>query len=118
VRNRATLWEALAAVTRTVSSTELLTRLQQAGVPSAPILTLDQVAAEPQTDASGMLLPVKHPRLPDYRAVGLPIRWEGERPGVARVPPLLGEHTAEILTELGYDPDTIGRLAAHHVIQL
>ena len=69
----------------------------------APILTLDRIVAEPQTEASGMLVPAKHPRLPDYRAVGLPIRWDGERPRLARVPPLLGEHTAEVLAELGYD---------------
>jgi formyl-CoA transferase/CoA:oxalate CoA-transferase len=118
VRHRTALWEALAAVTRTLSTDELLGRLRRAGVPSAPILTLDQVAADPQTEASGMLIPVKHPRLPDYRAVGLPIRWEDGRPGVSRVPPLLGEHTAEVLGELGYDQDAVRRLAERHVIAL
>jgi len=118
VANRAALLETMAAVTRTLGASELLGRLQSAGVPSAPILTLDRVAAEPQTEASGMLIPHKHPRVPDYRAVGLPIRWDGERPGVARVPPLLGEHTSEVLAELGYDERTIKELAARHVIQL
>ena len=118
VANRAGLLETMAAVTRTLGASELLERLQSAGVPSAPILTLDRVAAEPQTEASGMLIPQKHPRVPDYRAVGLPIRWDGERPGVARVPPLLGEHSAEVLAELGYDERTIKELAARHVIQL
>jgi crotonobetainyl-CoA:carnitine CoA-transferase CaiB-like acyl-CoA transferase len=118
VKNRGALFETLAAVTRTLSTDELLARLQQAGVPSAPILTLDRVAAEPQTEASGMLVPFKHPRLPDYRAVGLPIKWDGERPGVSRVAPLLGEHTAEVLAELGYDGATIKELAARHVVQL
>jgi len=118
VANRAALVEALAAVTRTLGANELLQRLQSAGVPAAPILTLDRVAAEPQTEASGMLIPHKHPRVPDYRAVGLPIRWDGERPGAGRVPPLLGEHSAEVLAELGYDERTIKELAARHVIQL
>ena len=118
VANRTALFEALAAVTRTLSTEELLARLQRAGVPSAPILKLDQVAAEPQTEASGMLIPFKHPRVPDYRAVGLPIKWDGERPGIARVPPLLGEHTAEVLAELGYGATTIKELAQRHVIQL
>jgi crotonobetainyl-CoA:carnitine CoA-transferase CaiB-like acyl-CoA transferase len=118
VKNRGALFETLAAVTRTLSTDELLARLQQAGVPSAPILTLDRVATEPQTEASGMLVPFKHPRLPDYRAVGLPIKWDGERPGVSRVAPLLGEHTAEVLAELGYDGATIKELAARHVVQL
>jgi crotonobetainyl-CoA:carnitine CoA-transferase CaiB-like acyl-CoA transferase len=118
VANRAALVEAMAAVTRTLAADELLRRLQSAGLPSAPILTLDRVAAEPQTEASGMLVPQKHPRVADYRAVGLPIRWDGERPGPARVPPLLGEHSAEVLAELGYDERTIKELAARHVIQL
>jgi crotonobetainyl-CoA:carnitine CoA-transferase CaiB-like acyl-CoA transferase len=87
-------------------------------VPAAPIQTLDQVAVHAQTEASGMLIAAKHPRVPDYRAIGLPIRWDGERPGVSRVPPLLGEHTAEILAELGYDDPAIEELAARHVIEL
>ena len=41
-----------------------------------------------------------------------------ERPGVSRVPPLLGEHTAEVLAELGYDQAAIKELASRHVIQL
>ena len=118
VENRSALFETLASVTRTLSTEELLARLQKAGLPSAPILTLDRVAAEPQTEASGMLIPSKHPRVPEYRTVGLPIRWDGERPGVTRVPPLLGEHTGEVLAELGYDDATIEALAARHVIQL
>jgi crotonobetainyl-CoA:carnitine CoA-transferase CaiB-like acyl-CoA transferase len=118
VANRAAVLEALAAVTRTLSTDDLLARLQKAGVPAAPIQTIDQVAAEPQTEASGMLIAHKHARVPDYRAVGLPIRWDGERPGVSRVPPLLGEHSAEVLAELGYDDRTIKELAARHVIQL
>ena len=118
VANRAALVETLAATTRALTAEELLARLQEAGVPSAPILTLDQVAAEPQTEASGMLIPAKHPRLPGYRAVGLPVRWDGERPGVSRVPPLLGEHTAEVLGELGYDEGAIEELTARHVVQL
>ncbi len=117
VRNRGALFEVLASATRALATSDLLERLQQAGVPSAPILTLDQVAAEPQTESSGMLIPHKHPRLSDYRAVGLPIKWDGERPGVSRVPPLLGEHTAEVLGALGYDDATIEELAARHVIQ-
>ena len=118
VAHRNDVFESVSAVTRNFASTEVLERLQRAGVPCAPILPLDKVAAEPQTLASGMLVPAKHPRLPDYRAVGLPIRWDGERPPVARVPPLLGEHTAEVLGELGYDTAAIQELASRHVVQL
>jgi crotonobetainyl-CoA:carnitine CoA-transferase CaiB-like acyl-CoA transferase len=118
VTNRTALFEEMAAVTRTLPSDELIARLQAVGLPTAPILTLDRVAALPQTEASGMLMTGKHPRLPDYQAVGLPIRWDGQRPGVSRVPPLLGEHTGEVLAELGYENGTIEDLARRHVIQL
>ena len=118
VEHRVALQEALARVTRALSAEELLGRLQRAGVPSARVSTMDQVATEPQTEASGMLPTVKHPRLPDYRAVALPIKWDGERPAAARVPPLLGEHSAEVLAELGYDDAGIRGLVERHVIQL
>jgi crotonobetainyl-CoA:carnitine CoA-transferase CaiB-like acyl-CoA transferase len=118
VTNRVALFDALAAITLTLSAEDLLDRLRAAGVPSAPILTLDRVAAEPQAEASGMLVPAKHPRLPDYRTVGLPIRWDGVRPAVSRVPPLLGEHSGEVLAELGYDARAIKELAERHVIEL
>ena len=118
VQHRGALQEALSAVTRQLSAREILDRLQRAGVPSALVSTMDQVAAEPQTEASGMLPAVKHPRLPDYRAVALPVKWDGERPAPTRVPPLLGEHTALVLTDLGYDADAIRELAERHVIQL
>jgi crotonobetainyl-CoA:carnitine CoA-transferase CaiB-like acyl-CoA transferase len=118
VAHRKELVEALSAVTRALDSAEVLARLQRAGVPCAPINTLDRILAEPQTEASGMLVPAKHPRLPDYRALGLPIRWNGERSSVTRVPPLLGEHTAEVLAELGYDAAAIEDLARRHVVGL
>jgi crotonobetainyl-CoA:carnitine CoA-transferase CaiB-like acyl-CoA transferase len=118
VEHRKALVETLSAVTRQLDAADILARLQRAGVPCAPINTLDKILAEPQTEASGMLVPAKHPRLPDYRAVALPVRWDGERPGVARVPPLLGEHTAEVLGELGYDAAAIQDLARRHVVGL
>ena len=118
VEHRVALQETLARVTRTLTAEEVLGRLQQAGVPCARVSTMDQVASEPQTEASGMFPATKHPRLPDYRAVALPIKWDGERPAVSRVPPLLGEHSAEVLAELGYDDAAIRGLVERHVIQL
>jgi crotonobetainyl-CoA:carnitine CoA-transferase CaiB-like acyl-CoA transferase len=118
VANRKALIEALSAVTRALDSADVLDRLQRAGIPSAPINTLDRIVAEAQTEASGMLVAAKHPRLADYRALGLPIRWDGERPPITRVPPLLGEHTAEVLAELGFEPAAIEDLARRHVVGL
>ena len=117
VRHRAALVEALAARTRELKTVELLDRLRAAGVPSAPILTVDAVLAEPQTRASGMVVSAPHPRLPDYRSLGLPILWDGARPEVRRVPPRLGEHSADVLTWLGYTLDDVRALRAKGVIE-
>ncbi len=117
VRNRAALVEALSALTRELKTADLLERLRAAGVPSAPILTVDAVLDEPQTQASGMVVGAPHPRIPDYRSIALPILWDGVRAAVRRVPPLLGEHTADVLTALGYTLDDVRDLTAKGVIQ-
>jgi crotonobetainyl-CoA:carnitine CoA-transferase CaiB-like acyl-CoA transferase len=116
VRNRPALVEALSAITRTHKSAELVERLRVAGVPSAPVLSMDAVVEEPQTKASGMLVSAPHPRLPDYRSIGLPIRWDGTRPEVRRVPPALGEHSADVLTWLGYTLDDVRSLRSRGVV--
>jgi crotonobetainyl-CoA:carnitine CoA-transferase CaiB-like acyl-CoA transferase len=116
-RNRASLVDALSALTRGLKTADLLARLRAAGVPSAPILTIDAVMGEAQTRASGMLVAAPHPRIPDYRSIGLPLRWDAARPEVRRVPPLLGEHTADVLTFLGYTLDDVRGLKAKAVVQ-
>ncbi len=117
VRNRAALVDALSTLTRERKTADVLETLRAAGVPSAPILTIDAVLDEPQTRASGMLLSVPHPRIPDYKSVALPILWDGARPEVRRVPPRLGEHTADVLTWLGYSLDDVRGLKTNGVIQ-
>ncbi|HEU5195686.1 MAG TPA: CoA transferase [Methylomirabilota bacterium] len=117
VRHRDALVEAVAALTRPHKAEELLERLREAGVPSAPICTMDQVAQAPQTLASGMLVGAPHPRLRDYRSVGLPIQWDGRRPDVRRVPPLLGEHSTDVLTTLGYTLDDVRSLKAQGLVE-
>ncbi len=117
VRHRAAIVAAVTALTRDRKSAELLEALRAAGVPAAPILTIDAVMQEPQTKASGMLVSAPHPRLPDYRSVGLPVRWDGRRPGVRRVPPRLGEHSADVLTWLGYTLDDVRHLQKQGMVQ-
>ncbi len=118
VRNRKALYDLIAGATQTEATTHWVTRLRRAGVPCAPILSVDQVAVEPQTEASGMVLRCPHPRISEYRSVALPLQWDGERHGIARVPPLLGEHTAEILGWLGLSDEEITQLAARRLVQL
>jgi crotonobetainyl-CoA:carnitine CoA-transferase CaiB-like acyl-CoA transferase len=116
VRHREALVGELSTLTRGLKTADLVERLRQAGVPSAPILGVDAVMEEPQTRASGMLLTAPHPRLADYRSLGLPIQWDGRRPDVRRVPPRLGEHSEDVLTWLGYTRDDVRTLRGQGVL--
>jgi len=98
VTNRAALIPEIEAIVRTRTKAEWLERLEQAGVPCAPIQNLAEVLAEPQTGATGMLQPV--PEL-GLELLGLPLSFDGERPPIRRRAPHLGEHNGEILGERG-----------------
>ena len=116
VRHRLALVEVLSGLTRRRTSAQIVETLRAAGVPSAPILTVDAALAEAQTKAAGMLVEAPHPRLPDYLSLGLPIRWNGERPQVRRIPPELGEHSTDVLTWLGYTLDDVRGLRRQGII--
>jgi crotonobetainyl-CoA:carnitine CoA-transferase CaiB-like acyl-CoA transferase len=116
VRHRPALVEALSARTRERKTADLAEALRRHEVPCAPILTVDAVLGEPQTRESGMLLDAPHPRLGRYTSLGLPIQWDGRRPGVRQVPPRLGEHSEDVLTTLGYTRDDVRALRARRVI--
>jgi len=116
VRHRAALVDELSARTREKKTAEIIELLRARGVPCAPILTVDAVLAEPQTRESGMVMSTPHPRHADYRSIGFPLQWNGRRPGVRHVPPALGEHSADVLTWLGYTLDDVRGLRARGVV--
>ncbi|MFD7920826.1 CaiB/BaiF CoA transferase family protein [Streptomyces sp. NPDC059740] len=80
------------------------------GVPVAPIRSLDEVYACPQTEALGMVQQVDHPDVGPLRQVAFPVNFRGVRPSVRSAPPKLGQHSREVLAELGYDKAGIDRL--------
>jgi crotonobetainyl-CoA:carnitine CoA-transferase CaiB-like acyl-CoA transferase len=96
VANRAEINDLVAGATARHGSAELLAILRSAGVPCAPILDIAGVADDPQTLASGMLTVGEAGPV-----LGLPMRLDGERIPAGGVVPAPGEHTAEILRELG-----------------
>lgn len=84
---------------------ELVTLLEEHSVPCSPIQDIAEVAADPQVEAAGLLPRAHHRQEPDYRDMALALRLDGERPRGQRPPPGPGEHTLEILEEIGYEPD-------------
>ena len=79
-----------------------LERLDAAGVPAGPINTYPEALADPHALARGMVVDLVHPGAGPIKALGVPVKLSDTPGAVDRAAPLLGEHTAEILTELGY----------------
>jgi crotonobetainyl-CoA:carnitine CoA-transferase CaiB-like acyl-CoA transferase len=94
VENRVALDALIEEVTRSNTSVAWQAVLEAAGVPSAPMQSVDEVLAHAQTKALGMLQESPDGRL---TIMGLPLSFDGERPPFRRVAPQLGEHTDELL---------------------
>lgn len=92
-------------------------RLTRAGVPAAPVADIAEVLASPQTEALGIVQALAHPTIPDLRLPAWPLSLDGERVLHRSAPPLLGEHTEEILREAGLDDDEIESLARAGIAQ-
>jgi len=101
VANRAELTAAVADRTALGTVDGLVSRLRDAAVPCAPIQDVGQVTGNEQVQASGMLRPVSGAPIPGYVDVATPVQWDGQRPVLRRPPPRLGEHTEEVLAEIG-----------------
>jgi crotonobetainyl-CoA:carnitine CoA-transferase CaiB-like acyl-CoA transferase len=93
-----------------------LARLEDAGIPAGPILDLPAAFSTPQAQALGARVPLAHPVLGPVDQVGIPFELSATPASVRTPPPLLGEHTDEVLTGVGYSPDEIDRLRRDGVV--
>lgn len=89
--------------------------LDEAGIPCTAVHTLGEMSAHPHTAASGMVLEYQHSLFGPLKGVAQPLRFDGDRCPQRRAPPQCGEHTADILHELGWAEADIQALVAQGV---
>ena len=94
-----------------------LDRFQHAGIPAGKVNTVGEALAHPSAVARNMVVAVPHPTAGEVRLVNSPLRLSATPTAVRRPPPLLGEHTAEVLVELGYSEEQIVELCSDGVIR-
>lgn len=116
-KHRLELIEALTKVFETKTVAEWVDLLAAEGVPSTPVQSIDQVVVDEQVLAREMVAEIDHPTDGLMRMAGLPIKFS-ENPGSIRAaPPLLGQHSTEILLEYGYSSDQVTDLLTSNVIR-
>jgi crotonobetainyl-CoA:carnitine CoA-transferase CaiB-like acyl-CoA transferase len=100
----------------TKPSAAWLSILDAAGIPVGPILDLPAAFASPQAVALGSRVALRHPRLGEVDQVGIPFELSGTPAAIRTPPPMLGEHSDEILAEAGYDAAVVQELRGAGVI--
>jgi crotonobetainyl-CoA:carnitine CoA-transferase CaiB-like acyl-CoA transferase len=117
VANRGALIPLLEGILPGRTTAEWLGRLQEEGVPAAPIQRLDEVLRDPQVLQREMVVDLEHPKLGTLKTLGTPIRAEGAPAFRPAPPPALGEHTEAVLGGLlGYPAERIAALRRASVI--
>jgi formyl-CoA transferase len=101
--------------TMTKTKLEAMEILNQYDIPCGPILSMKEIAEEPALRATGTIVEVDHPTRGKYLTVGNPIKMSDSATVVTRSP-LLGEHTDEVLAQLGYSTQELASLRAAKVI--
>ena len=110
VRNRSKLVPLLQEEFRKKPATEWVKILEEGGVPCGPINQLSDVFTDPQVLHRGMLTEVPHTSLGKMQVTGIPIKFSETQGSIERPAPVLGEHTSEVILEMGYSEDDIARL--------
>jgi len=116
MRNLDALVQAMNAVLATRTRAEWIAAFDAAGVPVGPVHSIGEALSHPQTLARGMVVELDHPRAGHTRALGCPVHFSETPISIDRPAPLLGEHTREVLREVGYSDGEIDALAADGAI--
>lgn len=110
VRRRDELNRIVYDVLTTRTTADWMTTFDEHDIWYAPVNDYDQVEADPQVAHNRIIMEVDHPQAGPVRLLAHPVRYDGAAPPLTRQPPRQGEHTREVLAELGYEPHEINTL--------
>jgi crotonobetainyl-CoA:carnitine CoA-transferase CaiB-like acyl-CoA transferase len=91
-------------------------KLDAAGVPGGPVYTYDQTMSDPQVLARRMIVDIDHPKIGPMKTLGLPVKSTGQLTEIRQPAPWLGQHTEEVLREIGYGEGDVRQLFADGVV--
>jgi len=116
MQHRQELIQALETVFVTRTTNSWVQLLNNAGIPASPVLDVMQMHEDEQTLAREMVTEVEHPVAGSVKTLGAPVKFHGTPGGVNQAAPLLGQHSIEVLKEIGYSSDEIESMLEKRVI--
>lgn len=118
VENRDSLRAEIEEVLKEKTVNEWVVVLEQAGIPASPINEIPDAVTHPETQASRMLQSINHPLIPNLQLLRSPVSLDRRYSCSESPPPLQGEHTMEVLTELGLTVERVQELIAEGIVQM
>ena len=118
VKNQKSLSFKIQKSIKNLRTKDCINLLEDAGIPCGPINTLDQVINDPQIIARNLIIEMNHRKAGKIKTLAFPVKLSSTPANIRLAPPLLGEHTIEILNELGYRNEEIVQLENEKVIEI
>ena len=106
------IYSDLAEMLATRTSADWLELFDKADIPAMPLNTPESLLADPHLDAVGFFKSVEHPTEGTIHDMAVPANWSETQPAPDRLAPRLGEHSAEVLREIGFDQARIADMMA------